>query len=231
MEHKLNVEGEVVHLVNGSVHEAPQLSSVVTLNLLGDNKKVETLTQLQRRTIADLIDQLCAKTGEEPLALYRIILTDFGATKMKFMPREKYPQVKAQINQWIAEAKQGNESLEKGTVPSDPAVSKSSPPEESNPATVSPPICCACVEKDIGYMRLQRSNRGLWILVILLASICGWSLYKMPAPVEPEQVADNTCYFEGKAYSRGGSIRVDGDLIKECIYDATSGKVFWSKPR
>ncbi len=232
MEHKLHIAGDVTHLVNGNVHEAPQLSSVVTLNVLGDNKKVETLTQLQRRTIADLIDQLCAKTGEERLALYRIILTDFGATKMKFMPREKYPQVKAQINQWLAEAKQGNEALEKDPTPILEKESHSSPPEAPAPVAVSPIICYTCVEKDIGYMRLQRNNRGLWVLIILLATICGWSLYKMPVPAAPEQVADNTtCFFEGKAYSTGGTIRVDGGLVKECIYDATTRKSFWSKPR
>ena len=53
----------------------------------------------------------------------------------------------------------------------------------------------------------------------------------MPASAAPEQVADTTCFSEGKAYSTGGTIRVDGDLIKECTYDATAGKVFWSKPR
>ncbi|AYR25426.1 hypothetical protein [Herbaspirillum rubrisubalbicans] len=231
MEHKLDIAGDVAHLVNGNVHEAPQLSSVVNFNVLAEDKKVETLTQLQRRTIADLVDQLCAISGEEPLAVYRIILTDFGATKMRLMPREKYPQVKAQINQWIAEAKHGRETSETEPAPTGGEESNITPLEEVVPPIVVPQVCPACIEKDVGYARLQRSARGQWVLSAVLTLVCGFLLYRMPAPVEPQQVSDNTCYSEGKAYTTGFTIRSEGDLRQECIFDATSGKSLWSKPR
>ncbi|WP_044529784.1 hypothetical protein [Herbaspirillum sp. B65] len=89
MVEKVRIKGDVGQIFNGNViNEAPQLSNVLNVNVSGDIKKVETLTQLQRRTIADLIDDLCAITGEDPLTVYRVILMDFGAAKMKLVPRE-----------------------------------------------------------------------------------------------------------------------------------------------
>ncbi|MBV8622497.1 MAG: hypothetical protein JO174_03325 [Herbaspirillum sp.] len=106
MVEKVRIKGDVGQIFNGNViNEAPQLSNVLNVNVPGDNKRIETLTQLQRRTIADLIDELCVMTGEEPLAVYRIILADFGVAKMKLMPREEYPRVKKKISQWIVDVK------------------------------------------------------------------------------------------------------------------------------
>nr|WP_151201251.1 hypothetical protein [Herbaspirillum sp. B39] len=113
MVEKLRIKGDVGQIFNGNViNEAPQLSNEVNVNVSGDNKKIETLTHLQRRTISDLIDELCAITGDEPLAVYRVILTDFGAAKMKMMPRNEYPEVKKKINQWIVEAKRKREIID-----------------------------------------------------------------------------------------------------------------------
>ncbi|MDR9851729.1 hypothetical protein [Herbaspirillum huttiense] len=95
MVEKIRIKGDVGQIFNGNViNEAPQLSNVLNFNVSGDNETIETLTQLQRRTIADLIDELCAITGEEPLTVYRVILMDFGAAKMKLMPRDEYPAIK-----------------------------------------------------------------------------------------------------------------------------------------
>ena len=252
MVEKVRIKGDVGQIFNGNViNEAPQLSNVLNFNVSGDNKKIETLTQLQRRTIADLIDELCAMTGEEPLAVYRVILTDFGASKMKLMPRDEYPEVKEKINQWIAEAKrkktvdtesvkQPNEGRSRSPleiqtpvttnvrqVVAEKDVSSSAQTVSNHERALSPlPIipgtgeCAVCAVKNVFFARAQKILRILWSLIILLVALCAWLLYHLP-PASHNGNTDKHCYYDGKPYSPGSTIKTGSEVIKECI--ETSG--------
>lgn len=159
MVEKVRIKGDVGQIFNGNViNEAPQLSNVLNVNVSGDIKKVETLTQLQRRTIADLIDDLCAITGEDPLTVYRVILMDFGAAKMKLVPREEYPEIKKKISQWIVEAKR-----KKSVIDTEPVrvlnENQSRQSLQDRSPAMATDVCPTNTEGDISSSPKSTSNR------------------------------------------------------------------------
>jgi len=169
MVEKVKIKGDVGQIFNGNViNEAPQLSNVLNFNVSGDSKTTDTLTQLQRRTIADLIDELCAITGEEPLTVYRVILMDFGAAKMKLVPREEYPEIKKKINQWIVEARRKNSVIDTLPVRA-PSENQSRQALRSQNTTVATDIFRATTEGDVSSSVKTTSNdpRGLPHVVAL----------------------------------------------------------------
>ncbi|MCP1573945.1 hypothetical protein J2S30_002324 [Herbaspirillum rubrisubalbicans] len=251
MVEKVRIKGDVGQIFNGDViNEAPQLSNVLNFNVSGENKKVETLTQLQRRAIADLVDELCAITGEEPLAVYRVILTDVGASKMKLMPRDEYPEVKKKINQWIAEAKRKkrpNEDRNRSPLEiQTPALaanichgvaeknvsSSAETPSNHERALSHVPIvpgtgeCPVCAVKNVFFARAQKVLRVLWSLIILLVALCAWLLYQLP-PDSQKRNADKNCYYDGKPYSLGSTIKTGSGVIKECMENSVDHSATW----
>ncbi|WP_432239919.1 DUF1496 domain-containing protein [Herbaspirillum robiniae] len=224
MSENVEVRGDVAQLIGGNVHEAPRQNNVVNFNVGSDKGPVQTLTDLQRKRIAGLVRELCAITQEDTLDVYRVILTEFGAERMKDMPREKYHEVVAQVERWIVENKQGT----------------SKPPPEAITAVANETVksvaaqihhCDTCSEKDISYARLQRVSRGQWALSAILAAGCGLLLYKMPAQADAAPTGEHHCFYEGKPYSAGSTIKGGGGTLRECTVDASSGQLSWIKPR
>lgn len=224
MSDKVEVRGDVAQLIGGNVNEAPRQNNVVNFNVGSDKGPVQTLTDLQRKRIAGLVRELCAITQEETLDVYRVILTEFGAERMKDMPRERYHGVVAQVERWIAENKQGTQKASPVAANVD-----SSEPEQT---TVAPAHHCdTCSEKDISYARLQRVSRGQWALSAILAAGCGLLLYKMPAPADASPTVDHRCFYEGRPYTAGSTIKEAGGKLKECSIDADRHIASWEKSK
>lgn len=221
MSEKIEAQGDIGQIIEGNVHEAPRFNNVVNLNLSEAKKEVQRITEYQRKRINMLVKEWAAICGDKEIEIYKIFIADYGIQYFRELPIEHYTKVKETLEGWI----------DAGTAKTDRAIDQARllpPTSEQHKAHE----CAVCNEKDVAIARAQKQMFVVGLLVLVLAMTCGWLLYKMPAPAAPEQVADNTtCFSEGKAYSTGGTIRVDGDLIKECIYDATAGKAFWSKPR
>lgn len=223
MSEKVEVRGDVAQLIGGNVNEAPRQNNVVNFNLGSDKAPAQTLTDLQRKRIAGLVRELCALTQEDTLDVYRVILTEFGAERMKDIPREKYHEVVAQVERWIAENKPGAQKT--------PAAAVGLKAAFQAPASVmSGDHCRTCGEKDLGYVRLQRVSRGQWILAALLALACAMLLYKMPAQPDVAPTAEHHCFYEGKPYSQGSAINVAGNSLRECRAD-DSGAATWMGPK
>ena len=220
MSDKVDFYGDVENAVIGDVHQVARLSNVVNLHLNEGKKEVQRITDYQRKRINVLVKEWAAICGDKEIEIYKIFIADYGIQYFRELPIEHYAKVKETLEGWIdAATAKTDRALDQSRLL--PATSEQHKVHE----------CAVCSEKDVAIARAQKHVFVNGCLVLVLAMTCGWLLYKMPAPTAPEQVADNTCYFEGKAYSTGGTIKVDGDLIKECISDATAGKSFWSKPR
>jgi hypothetical protein len=227
MSENLEVRGDVAQLIGGNVNEAPRQSNVVNFHMTGEKAVELMLTDLQRKRISALVKELCAITQEKPLDVYRVILTDFGAERMKDMPRVKYHDVVAQVERWIAENKH---DVRKGEEAAPPASAN----EVAKPLLVvasAVPRCDTCSEKDISYARLQRISRGQWMLSAVLAIGCGLLLYKMPMPASAGPNGESHCYFEGKPYSVGSTIKNTGGTLKECAIGIDSVVTSWVKPK
>lgn len=215
MSEKVEVRGDVAQLIGGNVNEAPRQSNVVNFHMGGDKTPVETLTDLQRKRIGALVKDLCAITQEEPLDIYRVILTDFGAERMKDMPRERYRDIVGQIGQWITENT-------KCAMKTSPQTSLTEPPRPSQSTKSPAQNCSICREKDISYERLQRVSRVQWILSAILTISCGLLLYKLPPPGGAASTGANYCFFEGQPYSPGSMVKTADGVTSECAHDIAS---------
>ncbi|WP_148664553.1 hypothetical protein [Herbaspirillum robiniae] len=224
MSEKLEVRGDVAQLIGGNVNEAPRQNNVVNFNVGGDKGPVQTLTDLQRKRIAGLVRELCAITQEDTLDVYRVILTEFGAERMKDMPREKYHDVVAQVERWIAENKQGAHKTS-------PAALRVAASEPEQPIAETAHHCDTCSEKDRSYSRLQRVSRGQWMLSGTLAIVCGLLLYKMPTSADAATSPGQHCFFQGSPYTAGSTIKSPGGVLRECVYDETHETMMWEKQR
>ncbi len=228
MSERIEARGDIGQVIGGNVHEAPRQSNVVNFLMGGDKAPVETLTDLQRKRIGGLVKDLCAITQEKPLDIYRVILTDFGAERMKDMPRAKYLDIVSQIERWIVENTQGQQKTEAATQA--PIVAKT---EQERPSIGHSPRCDTCSEKDISYARLQRLSRGQWALLSTMTIVCGLLLYRMPAPADDEtaSTSEHHCIYEGRPYSVGSMIRPAGGLLSECVATADGRAVAWLRAK
>lgn len=221
---KIEARGDVAQLIGGNVNEAPRQNNVVNFNVGSDKGSVQTLTDLQRKRIADLVRELCTITQEDTLEVYRVILTEFGAERMRDMPREKYHDVVAQVERWIAQNKQGSQKSSLTAVDVDSSESEQS-------STASAHHCGTCREKDVSYARLQRVSRGQWVLSSVLAVVCGLLLYKMPTAADADLTFEHHCFYEGKPYTAGSTIKGVGGTLRECAADGPGRSMNWARPK
>ena len=213
-------KGDVGQNVFGNVNEATRLQNVVNLNVGKEASEVQTITDFQRERISTLVKDLVSITGDHTLDVYKIILTDFGIEKIRQLPRERYKEVVATLDKWIVDAKDATrEVLEK------PDTDK--PESEAHSAAT----CLGCVEKAVSYSRLQRSSRAQLAALILCVGACGWLLYKMPTTADAATVTttmpDNKCYFDGKIYSAGSTVKTVAGLMQECIPATEQASAMW----
>jgi hypothetical protein len=205
--------GDVGQNVFGNIVEAPRLNNVVTLHLGAEKVDVELITDFQRRRINALVKDLSALTGEHPLDVYRIIITDFGLKKIKELPLARYSEVKNLLETWIKDAKSAD-------IPTDQV-------EALSEITVSPRTvvkgnaensCKVCEERAANIGKLQRTARVRLILLSMSLAACGWLLYKSPVSGEPSTSSvDRRCYIAGKSYSIGHIEKPRGGVPVECV--------------
>ena len=218
MSEKNDFHGEVGQAVIGDVNEGARLSNVVNLHLNESKKEVQRITEYQRRRIKVLVREWSAICGDEEIEIYKIFIEDFGIRYFRELPIEHYMTVKKTLEEWIAA----------GT---DKAGGKLSSATPASAALLVPDrtACAACAEKDASFSRSQRAIFAQWILILILALSCAWMLYQMPASGDVVS-ADGHCYFEGKPYSAGSTIKATGNTVRECLPDQT-GRMAWQRPR
>lgn len=195
----------------GDFHEAPRLSNVVTLHVGDAEKEVELITSYQRSNVKSLVDKLARLTGEEDIAIYRGIITDYGLQRFKELPRNKYQEVKANLESRIDRA---------GLPPFTPP----SLPPDFHPAPLSRHTytqlpCLACSEKSISFKRLQLNARIQLGVLIACLMLCGWLLFKAQAAPDVHEASpsqDVKCYIAGKSFSIGYIERSRGKSM-ECV--------------
>jgi len=220
MSEKVEFSGDVGQAVLGDVKEAPRLSNVVNLNLSEAKKEVQLITDYQRKRINLLVKEWAAICGDKELDIYKVFIADFGLRKFRELPIEHYLSVKATLEGWIAS---GSKS------PAAPVA----PNVEQKIATQSEHAHCpACVEKDASFARAQRTIFAQWVLIIILACSCGWLLYEMPGPHDPDKASvENKCYVDGKTHSVGSTIRTLTGSINECIATGDGTPPIWTTAR
>lgn len=220
MSEKVEVRGDVAQLIGGNVNEAPRQNNVVNFNMGGGASAVERLTDLQRKRISGLVKDLCSKTSEQPLDVYRVILTEFGAARMTEMPRDKYHAIVGTIQRWSAEA-----SEEIGTVKnrtSDQAPGESMPRQADT-------LCFAYRDKGESSLKLQLLSNTRWLLLgMLIVGFC-FLLYRFSNDSEIGSDMNSTCVYEGKPYSLGSVIKSGDGLLHECFFNVSISKTIWIK--
>jgi hypothetical protein len=220
MSEKVEFSGDVGQAVMGDVKEAPRLSNVVNLNLSEVKKEVQLITDYQRKRINLLVKEWAAICGDKELDIYKVFIADFGLRKFRELPIEHYLPVKATLEGWIAS---GSKS------PNPPAVSTVEPKTTPHAEHLH---CLACVEKDTSFARAQRTNFAQWVLIGILAGSCAWLLYKMPTQHELDSLTgEHRCYFDGKEYSTGSTVRNVTGNLQECVADGATSLTKWDTVR
>ncbi|WFR81399.1 hypothetical protein P9875_09635 [Janthinobacterium rivuli] len=212
MSSKNEFSGDVGQAIFGNLNESPRLSNVVTLHVGEKEKPANLITPYQRTSIKLLVDELAMLSGDEDMKIYRGLITDYGLHRFKELPRSKYREVKATLEQRIDQA---------SNPPAAPSVAppsaKNAPEAPHHPYTLLP--CLACVEKSLSFSRLQLTARIQLGALITCLAVCGWLLYKMqvaPAVHGSRSAVDGKCYIAGKAYSVGHIERSRGRAV-ECV--------------
>ncbi|MED5594511.1 hypothetical protein [Janthinobacterium sp. P210006] len=205
--------GDVGQNVFGNIVEAPRLNNVVTLHLGAEKIDVELITDFQRRRINALVKDLSALTGDHPLDVYRIIITDFGLKKIKELPLARYSEVKNLLETWIKDAKSADIPTDQGEaileIPASPRLVAAGNVENS---------CQICEERAANLNKLQRTARVRLILLSMCLAACGWLLYKSPVSGESSTSSvDSKCYIAGKSYSTGHIEKSRGSVPVECV--------------
>jgi hypothetical protein len=216
MSEKVDVKGDVGQVVMGDVKAAARFNNVVTLNMGSEATPVQTITDFQRSRISELVKDLAALTGDHTLDIYRVIFTEFGIEKIRELPRDRYKETVALIDQWIVDATETTQPKAE-LLPQQPI------------ATLHD-ACLLCKEKDASYTRLQKSSRAQWCALILCILVCGWLLYKLPNN-DASSLDSANCIYEGKPYSIGSAIKVTSVITRECLVDPATNATFWGKVR
>lgn len=221
MSSKNEFSGDVGQAIFGNLNESPRLSNVVTLHVGEKEKPVNLITPYQRSSIKLLVDELAMLSGDEDMKIYRGLITDYGLNRFKELPRSKYQEVKAILEQRIDQASKP---------PAEPiypiAAPGAAPMAASHPHAVLP--CMACAEKTISFTRLQRTaHLQLGALIACLVT-CGWLLYKIQAPADHDSSVgkDEKCYIAGQAYSIGHVERSRGRAM-ECVGQMGDMPAMW----
>src|SRR5450830_263767 len=218
MSEKVNFNGDVGQTVMGDVKEALRFNNVVTLNMRNEAPPVPAITDFQRSRISELVKDLAAMTGDHTLDIYRIIFTEFGIEKIREMPRDRYKETVALLEKWIMDAK-------------DAAQPKPETPVPQVTVEHHSERCARCEEKDANFSRQQKTNFAQWMLIVILACSCGWLLYKMPSGSDDDHPVDSKCYFDGKTYSAGSTVRNVSGTLQECEAGEVSMSPKWMPPR
>ncbi len=218
MDEKAEFHGDVGQAVIGNVNEAPRLNNVVNLNVGGEVNK--PLTKLQRRMITNKVKELVAIGGVQPLEIYRVLLSDFGADNMDKFPGQKYREAMDMLDAWIAE-------LTDGVVVPQPAQEEINQEDPANMTTAfNAPLTELVARHDSDVKFFKRVIAGMGVAMVSLASALVWAAWPQTAEV-PVSV-ETTCSMDGKAYSLGSTIRMHNGLFHECTKNLDKQAPYWS---
>lgn len=218
MDEKAEFHGDVGQAVIGNVNEAPRLNNVVNLNVGGEVNK--PLTKLQRRMITNKVKELVALGEEQPLDIYRVLLSDFGAENMDKFPGQKYREAMDMLDGWIAEI-------------TDDVIVRQAAAEESNQedavqiavaSNASFSELVARHENDVRFFK--RVIAAMGVVVVSLVSALVWASW--PQPTEAPVSVATTCVMDGKSYSHGSTIRMHNGLFHECVSSPDRNAPYWA---
>ena len=215
MQEKYEV-GDVGQLVTGgTVNEGSKTHLNNILNLSLGGKEARPITDLQRKAISNKVNDVLAVTGLARLDVYKVILTDCGVDKIAELPRDAYHEVMAMLEGWIREAT-GEDA------PPPAPIAASAMTSDLAPANHHATADCHCGNGVGGQLARTRYMIGLVGVAVTTAMVgSAWVL----APGQ-QGVAPALCHFDGRVYSVGSVVTMDGRK-RECQITTNSAGPGW----
>lgn len=213
MVERTEFQGKVGQAVVGSVNEGPRNSNVVNLTI-GTKSEFKALTKLQRQDITAKVKALVALGDSTALAIYRVLLNDFGAANMDKFPGDKYREAMALLEARMTARKKV--AL---------AVPVPTPPRPDIEREAAP--CGTCAQYAVQIRRARLTMRLQWILLLIAIIFCGWLLRPSSVEAAPESSSETRCFVDGKAYSIGGSSKMPNGSIRECAQNGPGEVPRW----
>ncbi len=184
-----------------------RLSNTIHIKMADKGEQL-TITELQRKGIAAKVYEVQEKTSIKPLEIYANILKDFGIEAIRDLPRDKYKEVMASLEQSMNKLGEGA-SL---------AVAED----------VRAGFCSRCT-------KIQPQLIQIWLVLgvvfvlIIAATITKILFFSADSRAQPESIHRlmHRCDFESRAYSIGSQLIMPNNRQCECIFDAESGIAHW----
>ncbi len=217
MDEKAEFHGDVGQAVIGNVNEAPRLNNVVNLNVGGEIYK--PLTKLQRMMITNKVKELVALGDEQPLDIYRVLLSDFGADNMDKFPGQKYREAMGMLDGWTAEL--ADDVIERQAAKEERSQEKAAHMTTASNAPLSELV--ARHDNDVRFFKRVIAVMG--VLMVSMASALVWAAW--PQTAEAPISLETTCSMDGKAYSLGSTIRMHNGQFHECVSSPSRNTLVW----
>lgn len=212
MSDKSEFHGDVGQVVMGNVNEAPRLNNIVNVVIGGEKEEARAITELQRTAISEMVDEIvAAKTGFKRLDVYRIVLREFGAAKIKEMPRDRYQDVMAMLARLLADAKSN-------------AVHSAT---EHSPAdlTMKPVICPTCGAKAASSRHLLGLVKTQSVAILVMFGVAGWLFFYSPSGTAINK--KEFCHLDGRTYSIGSTAKMQNGEHRICMQPGNNARPYW----
>lgn len=190
------------------------------------------ITELQRRAIAAKVFEVSNASDLDTIDIYRIILAEFGAEKIRELPKSEYRAAMELLAQLEKEA---------GAVPSPAQVDAPSPssPPSAIPVAVEAPhepqdySCPHCAKHkgnlDAEIERARKARRLSNIVISLLAifSVGSAAMAYSGALSAKGPTSAPVCKFDNGVYSVGSIVAVGGNKSRECVLGTDGTQARW----
>lgn len=188
------------------------------------------ITELQRRAIAAKVFEVSNASDLDTIDIYRIILAEFGAEKIRELPKSEYRAAMELLAQLEKEA---------GAAPSPIQVDDPSPFTISTPPTVetrlepADHLCPHCAEHKrnlvavLDQSRNARRLSGIVISVLALFAAGSAAMTYSGALSATGPTSEPVCRFNNGAYSIGSVVAVGGNKSRECVLGADGNQTRW----
>ncbi len=190
------------------INSAPQHRLSNTVNIkMADDAQPKTITELQRKAISTKVYEVNEKTAIERRTIYSDILRDYGIEVIRDLPRDRYKEVMASLDQYMNQIGKGA-SL---------AVAED---ERAG-------FCTHCTK--ISH-HLKQTRLALGAVCVLLLAISAKTLLVIAdshATSDSMYRMMHRCDFEGRAYSVGSSVVMPNNRQCECIFNMERSIAHW----
>ncbi|VVE71547.1 hypothetical protein PAN31117_04091 [Pandoraea anapnoica] len=209
----------------------PSQRNVINIHNGASTVPSAPITELQRRAIAAKVFEVSNASDLDTIDIYRIILAEFGAEKIRELPKSEYRAAMELLAQLEKEAGAGpsTETRETLTV------------IEAHPQPVIAPVnsesyqdCPHCVDATarvdhaIRKMKTARTLAGVMTSALLVVLVGGAVLTYTGTPKAKSLVpTPPVCQFGGAAYSIGSVVAAQGSKARECKPDAKGAGAHW----